>query len=683
MVAHPEGPVGRLHRDRRNLLKPLRVTPDDKPPSQRPSPASTRAPSSSRVPPSSRPPPSSRSAGSRRSGPLVEIVSPLPPGHPADAPPEPPPPPPEEPAPGRPLGPLVAVGAMLLVPAVVLALVLAYVPKLRPWTNEASAPAGSAAGEVAVAEGKVLLAGRVVDSDGDPVEGARVTVLGGNRAVRLGEQTTGRGGVYSFEQDPGRFVLLAEHEEKGMVASADLMVASGAKLQNLVLALAPARALHGQVTSEDGTAVAGASLKIEGPTWLQRSATSEADGAYRIARVPSLDLTLRVVAPGYAQAIVRLRAAGVAGEETLNVKLAKESDVEGLVLDPENKPVRASIQACEGKEAGQRVTSAPDGKFKIAREFARCPLVAYHDAHAPSEPTLADSGAVTLRLRQGGSIAGLVVDESSGAVKSFYVGVESFIPAFGDRTHTVRGGEVRSFDDTEGAFKLDRLAPGSYVLSVGAEGRSPVRSPPVEVRAGQATEGVRVVLLRGGIVEGQVFDEEKRAPLAAARVSFDATSSVRREGVPPTFSDDAGKFRLEGAPAGPFSLRVEHEGYRTRLVAGLKVNSGETRNVEVALKVSGDGGTGLDFVGIGASIEQTRNGLLFRSIFEGSPAEKAGLRSGDLLQRIDGESAEGMSLADAIQRLRGEKGSQVRVTAERPPAGEFVDVVITRGEIVR
>jgi hypothetical protein len=210
-----------------------------------------------------------------------------------------------------------------------------------------------------------------------------------------------------------------------------------------------------------------------------------------------------------------------------------------------------------------------------------------------------------------------------------------------------------------------------------------VRSPSIEVQAGQITRGVRIVLPQGGSIEGQVFDEEKRAPLAAARISFDSSSSVPHSGSSPATSDEAGKFRLEGAPTGPFTLRIEHEGYRTRLLAGLRVASGDVLRQEIGLKRSGDGGVGLDFVGIGSSMEHTREGLRFREVFEGSPAEKAGVRAGDLLRRIDGQSIEGLSLADAIQRLRGEKGSRVSVTVERPPSGDYIDTTITRDEIVR
>jgi hypothetical protein len=572
---------------------------------------------------------------------------------------------------------------MVLVPAVVLALVLAYVPRLRPWQSEvAPAPAPSSSGDHAPPEDRVRLSGRVVDSEGEPVDGARVVAYSGSRALKVGEQTSASHGAYAFELDPGRFVLVAEHDEKGVVASADLMLGQGTEMRNLVLALGPVHTILGKITSEEGTPVAGASVKVDGPAWLRREATSEADGGYKVLRVPSLEATLRVVAPGYQAASVKLHARGQTGEEVLDIKLAKESDVEGQVLDPERNPLRAGVVACDGKEPGQRLASAADGKFKLSREFARCPLVAYHDHFSPSEPVIPERGPVELRLRAGGGIAGLVVEESGRPVPSFYVGIESFVPSFGERL-SLRPGEPRTFGDAGGVFNLDRLTPGSYVLSVGAEGRSLVRSPSIEVQAGQITRGVRIVLPQGGSIEGQVFDEEKRAPLAAARISFDSSSSVPHSGSSPATSDEAGKFRLEGAPTGPFTLRIEHEGYRTRLLAGLRVASGDVLRQEIGLKRSGDGGVGLDFVGIGSSMEHTREGLRFREVFEGSPAEKAGVRAGDLLRRIDGQSIEGLSLADAIQRLRGEKGSRVSVTVERPPSGDYIDTTITRDEIVR
>ena len=58
-------------------------------------------------------------------------------------------------------------------------------------------------------------------------------------------------------------------------------------------------------------------------------------------------------------------------------------------------------------------------------------------------------------------------------------------------------------------------------------------------------------------------------------------------------------------------------------------------------------------------------------------------RAGDRVVRIDGEGTDGMSLSDAIQRLRGEEGTSVGVSVERPKTGETVDVMIVRAAIVR
>ena len=61
--------------------------------------------------------------------------------------------------------------------------------------------------------------------------------------------------------------------------------------------------------------------------------------------------------------------------------------------------------------------------------------------------------------------------------------------------------------------------------------------------------------------------------------------------------------------------------------------------------------------GIGASIGPDTSGtLVVKSLFEGSPAEKGGLKVGDLVVRVDGISTVGMSSSDATRRIRGEIG---------------------------
>jgi len=65
---------------------------------------------------------------------------------------------------------------------------------------------------------------------------------------------------------------------------------------------------------------------------------------------------------------------------------------------------------------------------------------------------------------------------------------------------------------------------------------------------------------------------------------------------------------------------------------------------------------------------------------QGSPAEAAGLQPGDIVSGVDGESVSGMSLDDAIQRVRGEAGTDVTLTIRRGEGDPF-DVTITRDQI--
>jgi carboxyl-terminal processing protease len=65
----------------------------------------------------------------------------------------------------------------------------------------------------------------------------------------------------------------------------------------------------------------------------------------------------------------------------------------------------------------------------------------------------------------------------------------------------------------------------------------------------------------------------------------------------------------------------------------------------------------------------------------GSPAAKAGVQAGDLILQIDGVSTEGMTLADAVKRIRGERGTTVKMLLGRQGAAEPIAKEIVRGPI--
>ena len=87
------------------------------------------------------------------------------------------------------------------------------------------------------------------------------------------------------------------------------------------------------------------------------------------------------------------------------------------------------------------------------------------------------------------------------------------------------------------------------------------------------------------------------------------------------------------------------------------------------------------FEGIGAEVG-VRNGLFtIISPIPDTPAEEAGIRPGDVILEIDGESTNGMELFDVINRIRGEKGTSVLLLVRRDRTGEAEEVEIIRGVI--
>ncbi len=89
------------------------------------------------------------------------------------------------------------------------------------------------------------------------------------------------------------------------------------------------------------------------------------------------------------------------------------------------------------------------------------------------------------------------------------------------------------------------------------------------------------------------------------------------------------------------------------------------------------------FEGIGAQVEQdpVSGEIVIVTPFRDSPAEKAGVRAGDIVRSVDGEPTDGWTVAEAVKRIRGEQGTAVVLGIEHSD-GVTEDVSITRGTIV-
>jgi carboxyl-terminal processing protease len=90
--------------------------------------------------------------------------------------------------------------------------------------------------------------------------------------------------------------------------------------------------------------------------------------------------------------------------------------------------------------------------------------------------------------------------------------------------------------------------------------------------------------------------------------------------------------------------------------------------------------TGLYF-GIGAYIGKKENQIAIISAMPGSPAEEAGLKSGDMILKIDGQSTAQLNTTEASQKIRGPAGTNVTLLIYREGDKEPIEKKITRREI--
>lgn len=88
-----------------------------------------------------------------------------------------------------------------------------------------------------------------------------------------------------------------------------------------------------------------------------------------------------------------------------------------------------------------------------------------------------------------------------------------------------------------------------------------------------------------------------------------------------------------------------------------------------------------EFSGIGIEISMQNSMLVVVSPIEDTPADKAGLQSGDYILEIDGQSTQDLSLLDAVKKIRGKKGTPVELTIVHKGAQSPEKVVIVRDNI--
>ncbi|MCB1825011.1 MAG: S41 family peptidase [Candidatus Competibacteraceae bacterium] len=156
--------------------------------------------------------------------------------------------------------------------------------------------------------------------------------------------------------------------------------------------------------------------------------------------------------------------------------------------------------------------------------------------------------------------------------------------------------------------------------------------------------GVSLTTVHAVWAEKETAAEDSRLPLDELRTFTGVLDAVKQDYVEPVKDKDL----LENAIRGMLSNLDPHSAY---------LDAEAFQDLQI--------GTSGEFGGLGIEVGQEEGFIKIIAPIDDTPAQRAGLRAGDLIIRLDDTSVKGMPLADAIQRMRGKPNTAITLTIVR------------------
>ncbi len=88
-----------------------------------------------------------------------------------------------------------------------------------------------------------------------------------------------------------------------------------------------------------------------------------------------------------------------------------------------------------------------------------------------------------------------------------------------------------------------------------------------------------------------------------------------------------------------------------------------------------------EFGGLGIEVTQENGYVKVISPIDDTPAARAGVRPGDVITHLNGQTTQGLTLQDAVDQMRGERGTSIRLTIRREGERQPVEITLTRDVI--
>ncbi|MCK6448162.1 MAG: carboxypeptidase-like regulatory domain-containing protein [Planctomycetes bacterium] len=482
---------------------------------------------------------------------------------------------------------------------------LACAPKVGAWLH-----------------GRVLFPERALAEDRD-VSNVRITrassALDGGGETRSGDADFSRvaaDGSYSFgglqptmrhwiSLDLPAFVRL-QHSLESVVAGEtyehDFELALGARFS-------------GRVVDEAGKPIAAARVEcVTRQSWgrypVGRHAITSTDGTFELRGIEPKKLELHVTAKGYVDHLsAPIDALEADVRSDLAIVLARGNALAGIVRWADGKPADgAAIRITDLTATGEVKTFGPnddapdakcdaEGKFDVSGLGAgpfdvvasATQVIRTEGKKRERKPWRATLSSVDANRRDlvfvlapPIAVVGKVVDDLGAPITKFEVQAQ---PEDKDLDFDFSGRVTQVFKDEHGTFRMEKLHPGTWRLSVEAQGYEESADETVRLADGEVQ--VSFVCNRGATLSGRVLDPHG-APIAGAEIEARPVTDRATWSSSDCATDSDGEFECKGQSAGRLSVFATHSAWAASLPEELELAPGDAlAGLTLHLRVGG------------------------------------------------------------------------------------------------
>jgi len=368
-----------------------------------------------------------------------------------------------------------------------------------------------------VLQGAAMVSGRVVDSEGEPVEGARIQALRASEPFPLEDSrdavvSDAKGEFRMHELAGETYRFVTRHSEFATSHSSGVVLHEGSEQRGIEIVLNADAVIRGQVLTPDRKPIGGADIRLRGlgnvPWRAVHRAYSDADGRFVLSNLPIQEAEL--LALNEVGASETTQVSVEPGEPTeIELIIEPGAAIAGHVVSSSGEPLPAARILVEPEwteglgardawalRGGQRQIAGAGGEFRVrGLPEGRYRLRAIAE-HAPASQLERSEGVV---LETGINDAKIVIPGDGSVVGRVLFADGSAPTVF---TVAIVPGPATPFSSSDGEFALSALV-GSHQLSVfGPEFAQTSMTVDIESKTNLGT----ITVKRGRSISGRVFD---------------------------------------------------------------------------------------------------------------------------------------------------------------------------------